>query len=102
MMGLALALLVVMLWFGCHPHVTAEMFTSEEVAELAQAVITAQATKKTWTTVHAEVFEAYTMVSGMPPTDLVLDHYMYIREANRLSKSGLQKRMKDDLPSEDE
>jgi hypothetical protein len=36
----------------------------------------------------------------MPPTDLVLEHYLYIKSKNRMNKAALQARMKRDLPNE--
>jgi hypothetical protein len=96
----AVALTAIIVWLCIKPRrLSAEMFTVDEVNELTQAVTRAQK-EEVWTNDHAEVFETYNRVNGMPPTDLVLKHYLYIRSANGLNRYGLEKRMKSDMPSE--
>jgi hypothetical protein len=100
----AIVLLVLTIRVGVKASVACEAFTTLEADMLAKAIVRAQVDmvpkKKPWTRAHAYVYEAYVMVNGMPPTDLVLEHYLYIKSKNRMNKAALQARMKRDLPNE--
>ena len=62
--------------------------------------IAAHGKKEQWTYKHADVFECFMYVNGMPPTDSALDHYMFVSANSRLSRADLVKRIKADMPPE--
>jgi hypothetical protein len=83
-----------------------EDFTAREADMLARAITTAQVTwpeKQAWTKTHSDIYEAYLAVQEMPPTDLVMEHYLYVASKHRLkSKTALMKWMKKELPDEED
>jgi hypothetical protein len=103
-LGLAIVLLALTITLTVRTCVAStETFTTEEANMLAEAILSAQTKlKRSWTPMHADVFEAYVKVNGMPPTDLVLEHYLFLRQTNDLGRSALEERMQKDLPSDKE
>lgn len=103
LLGLALVLSVLTItltFLTC--AASTETFTTLEANMLAEAILSAQTKlRKPWTPMHADVFEAYVKVNGMPPTDLVLEHYLFLRQTHGLGRSALEERMQKDLPNEE-
>ena len=84
--------------------VSVEQFTVFDQAKLLQQLKAQQGDglKDAWTQAHADVFESFMKVNGMAPTDVVIKHYLYVRNRQRLSKKALEERMRSDQPSEAE